>query len=185
MVDEEEVVHELELILNSETFKKSSTLNTLLRYLVESTLDKKDISANTIGLELFRKKYNPDKNDVNIRVNVSHLRKKLAKYYENEGVNDPLIISFHPGQYHATFTKKRSAVSTFHFKKLTGLGVGLLILFGLFIWQYAKHRPSKVWSNLLTNGLETTLYLGDVFGFSGPNAFGRNSWQRDANINSP
>ena len=183
MVSQEEKHIILSRVLNSNTFKKSTTLNVLLKFLGESSINEYDITVFAIGEELFGKKYNPEKSDVNIRVNISHLRKKLALYYKTEGKNDSIIINIEPGQYATSFLRKeKEAIKSTKWKIVSLLTI-LLTLILLFILQLTQ-KKDKVWEQMFSNKMETTLYLGDVFGFSGTNAFGNKSWQRDPNINS-
>jgi len=173
----------LNKVLRSNTFSKATKANVLLKFLVESTILQKELSAITIGLELFGNKYDSDTSDVNIRVNISHLRKRLEQYYTEEGQNDPVIITIEPGQYNASFTARTEIRKSKTKRNLIIAGVFLLAVAALvFFLNTAKDR---VWKPMFENKLETTLYLGDVFGYSGPTAFGNTGWHRDFTINSP
>lgn len=178
---EKEVKEALERILNSKTFSKSTTTNVLLKFLVKSTVQKKNISLALLGEELFGNKYDPEKNDVNIRVNISHLRKRLRDYYENEGRNESLIISIKPGQYYASFSHpKNDNKKSILIKSV----VALLLLTGIVILLLSKKETNEVWGSMLDNTFETTFYLCDEFGYYGPNPMGNKGWNRDTEINS-
>lgn len=184
MLDTKEINDALERVLKSATFRKASTTRVLLMFLVKSTIDNKEISATTIGLELFGKKYDPEKSDVNIRVNVSHLRKRLKQYYTEEGANDPIVISIEPGQYNATFTASLMDERKKSNKRILMASFIILValLGALLLFLPKKNNP--IWTPMFDDGLETTLFLGDVFGYRGPTIFGNPGWHRDSRINS-
>ena len=183
MITQREKHEALKRVLESNTFKKSTTLNVLLKMLVEATFNEREISAVTIGMELFGKKYEPEKSDVNVRVNISHLRKRLNKYYLKEGAQNNIQISIEPGQYRATFTKKTRYSA--HKVKRNRI---LIILFAFFTMSlgyfWISQNTEKVWAPIFNNKMETTLYLGDVFGYTGPSVFSEKGWHRDSKINS-
>ena len=79
MFSEKEKYETLERILKSKTFRKTTTSSVLLKLLVESTIQRRELNAFTIGLELFGEKCDQEKIEVNARVNIYHLRKKLKK----------------------------------------------------------------------------------------------------------
>ncbi|MWW24167.1 hypothetical protein [Algibacter lectus] len=183
MFNQSEIINALTKVLESKTFSKSTTTNVLLKLLVESTIEGHTITAYTVGLELFGKRYDPKKSDVNIRVNISHLRKRLKRYYEEEGVYDPIVISIKPGQYNTTFSareeKKNNSLKR---KKIVGFIFSFVVFTAVAFFLL---KPSnKVWKPMFDNGFETTLYLGDVFGYSGSTIFNNTGWHRDSKINS-
>lgn len=183
MIKLEDKQQALNKVLDSVTFKKSTTINVLLKYLVTATLEGKEISVYSIGEELFGKNYEPEKSDVNIRVNISHLRKRLNKYYENEGQHDAVRIEIEPGQYAVTFTEKIPEQQKRQKKNYAIVALAVLVLSVFVIFKINKPTEG-VWRPMFANEYETTLYLGDVFGYSGPNAFGSNGWHRNPGINS-
>lgn len=183
MTSEQEKREALQRILKSKTFSKATTTNVLLKLLMDATLAQKEISAVTIGMELFGKKYDPEKSDVNIRVNISHLRKRLKQYYAEEGQDDPVRITIAPGQYRATFSRPKKNSPALN--KWTISAVTVLVLIGVLVVVYLLASPDEgVWTPAIDGEPETTLYIGDVFGYRGPGAFGAFEWHRDARINS-
>jgi len=92
------VLRELESILNSSPFRSSHQCQTLLRYLVENSLDgrKEMLKERLIGMEVFGRK--PDYatgEDPIVRARVGEVRKRLAQYFlseESNGANFQLII---------------------------------------------------------------------------------------------
>ncbi|WNJ17563.1 hypothetical protein [Pontibacter sp. G13] len=183
MISQPEQSDALNRILDSQTFGKATTTRTLLAYLVSATIERQEISAASIGLELFGKKYDPAKHDVNIRVNISHLRKRLKRYYDQEGGADPIRISIEPGQYYASFAAKSVPQNSVKGLAWGGMIAVALILIGALGWSFSG-PDDRMWTPMFENELETTLYLGDVFGYSGPTQFGSMGWHRDSKINS-
>ena len=66
-----------------------------------------DITASDISHELFGSKYEQEKSEATVRVNIYHLRKKLDKYYDEEGKNDTIRISIDRGQYQVSFVENK------------------------------------------------------------------------------
>ncbi len=182
MISQREKYDALNKVQGSSAFSKAIKANVLLKFLVESTIQQKELSTITIGLELFGNRYDSETSDVNIRVSISHLRKRLEQYYADEGQNDPVIITIEPGQYNVTFTERGEAQKSKSGRKLIIATTFLLVA----VWSVIllNKRNDRVWSPMFKNKLETILYLGDVFGYSGPTAFGNNGWHRDSHINS-
>jgi len=68
-----------------------------LRYFVEQTLDGNadKLSEFVLALEVFHKKETFDPRiDSIVRVKARRLRKRLDKYYREEGRDDPIVIGF-------------------------------------------------------------------------------------------
>ena len=79
----EQILEQLARILKDKNFSRSKIYGRLLRFLVNASLEEKEIKEVIIGTELFGKDYDPIKFDNKVRVYVYHLRKKLDEYYEN------------------------------------------------------------------------------------------------------
>lgn len=102
------IQNSLSRILVSNTFKNSKRDRILLNFLVEHTLkgQKNEIKEYTIGVSVF--------NDVNfelgkssiVRNQMVRLRKRLGKYYSNEGLNEPMKIILEKGNYTPKFVSK-------------------------------------------------------------------------------
>ena len=96
----------LNKILESQEFSGSERYQKLLRYLVQSTLDKNIPKEVTIAYEVFGIDVNSDSlPESNIRVYVHNLRKKLDSYYAHEGVNDPVRLVIPKGRYKVEFIR--------------------------------------------------------------------------------
>jgi hypothetical protein len=96
----------LNKICTNQSFSKSPRYTHLLTYLVEQSLEGNDLKEHTIGIELFEKKYNSDKNDGIVRVYMYNLRKKLKAYYLDNGKNDSFVFTLEKGSYNLKFIPK-------------------------------------------------------------------------------
>ncbi len=93
---------ELEAVLASEAFAKSQNLARLLSYLCGKYFDGRacDLKEYNIGVEALGRPagFDPTSNSI-VRVELHRLREKLKKYYETEGLHDPVVIVLEPGNY--------------------------------------------------------------------------------------
>jgi hypothetical protein len=93
---------EIERILASQTFHGRETMQRLLSYLAERTMDgsAESLKEYTIGVDVFGKPadYDPQE-DASVRVQVGRLRQKLEEYSRIEGLNDPILIELPKRQY--------------------------------------------------------------------------------------
>ena len=102
-------------IIASKSFGRSDTYANMLKYLVTCSLEANIPKETTIASEIFGKeRFDPSQSTL-IRVYIYNLRKKLKKYYENEGINDEVFLEIPKGSYEVKFTKKVKE------KKATGL----------------------------------------------------------------
>jgi hypothetical protein len=81
----------LEHVLRSYTFSKSPVNRELLKYLVQVSLRGEKPKEYQIAAEVFGRKIGEEK-EVNVRVYMLNLRKKLQEYYRNEGKDDELVF---------------------------------------------------------------------------------------------
>jgi hypothetical protein len=93
-------------ILSSPPFQKSVRLRELLQYITERTIHghAQDLTEHHIGSTLFHKPsdYNVLE-DSSVRVHVRQLRLKLHEYFDEEGRNEPIILSIPKGSYTPVF----------------------------------------------------------------------------------
>jgi hypothetical protein len=93
-------------IVSSPPFQKSARLRELLEYLTERTIHghAQDLTELHIGNALFHKPagYDPLE-DSSVRVHVRQLRLKLHEYFDEEGRNEPLILTIPKGSYSPVF----------------------------------------------------------------------------------
>ena len=103
---DEAVREALKLVITSRQFAKAHRCITLLRYLVERALDRDDTAPppeQEIGIAVFGRDPNSyfPADDPIVRVQAGRLRLRLAAYYGDEGVSDPLRITVPLGKYQA------------------------------------------------------------------------------------
>lgn len=96
-------------VLASSAFRNSSALRRLLEYLSHRTLsgDSNDIKEYRIGVEALGRpaSYDP-RSDPSVRVQVGRLRTRLSEYYQEEGAEDPIIISVPKGGFTVVFDER-------------------------------------------------------------------------------
>ena len=113
-VSAEAVRAQLRKILSSRIFARSERLARFLSFTVEQTLVGRgeELKEFVIGVEVFDKNEKYDtRMDPIVRVEARRLRDKLRKYYESEGLQDPLLIEFPTGSY-APLVQTRDALAT-------------------------------------------------------------------------
>src|SRR5215210_5644180 len=102
----EQKLEQLEKVLQSRTLQNSESLKAFLRFVVEKTLDDKDVLLKeyTIATEVFGRNddYDPRIDSV-VRVQAGRLRTKLHEYYTTEGKSDQMVIDLPKGHYHPVF----------------------------------------------------------------------------------
>lgn len=93
---------ELERILSSKVFRKTTVLSNFLRYVVIETLEGRvnEIKEYSIAVKALGKPadFNPQIDAV-IRIHAGRLRRNLTEYYHEEGIDDPVLISLKKGSY--------------------------------------------------------------------------------------
>lgn len=96
------VREEVDRIRCSRAFRDRDTMQHLLDYLVQRTLDgtADNLKEYVIGVDVFAKPqgYDPQ-TDPSVRVQIGRLRKKLEEYYHDEGASDPLILQVPKRQF--------------------------------------------------------------------------------------
>jgi hypothetical protein len=99
---------EVEAVLNSGVFTRSSRQARLLEYLFEKMLtgEAADLKEYTIAVEVFGKPEDFDQHtDATVRVEAHRLRKKLQKYYDTSGRDRPLQVALPAGHYSLSFER--------------------------------------------------------------------------------
>ena len=104
----------LEKVLRSALFKDALQLQSLLRYIVENSIQGHDnvLKERIIGMNVFGRK--PDyetADDPIVRSRVGQLRRRLEQYYESrEAEGAPVQIVIPPGSYRPTFVLHPAAL---------------------------------------------------------------------------
>ncbi|MDO6820668.1 hypothetical protein [Zobellia sp. 1_MG-2023] len=161
-------------IISSKSFGNSTTYANLLRYLVQCTLEDDVPKETTIATEIFAKKeFDPSQSTL-IRVYVYNLRKKLKAYYQNEGLNDPILLRVPKGSYKVEFeTKKKTPKESNGLlsRKQILLLLGFLLLTSV-IGNWILYRNNKsvdqfsdsvIWNGIFNSKKPMILVLGDLF----------------------
>jgi hypothetical protein len=100
------ILTQLERILANPLFKNSKRYPTLLRYVVERTLDGHpgELKERTLGIEVFGRDPDYDTNlDPVVRTTAAEIRKRLAQYYQEPNHESEPRIDLPLGSYAARF----------------------------------------------------------------------------------
>jgi hypothetical protein len=92
----------LDRILGSPVFRNSRRYSSVLKFVVETTLDgaPEELKERTIGVAVFGRQADYDTTaDHVVRSAVAEIRKRLAQYYQEEGGEDDVRIELLPGSY--------------------------------------------------------------------------------------
>lgn len=101
-IPQNEILVQIERILGSRHFRSAKSLERFLRHVVQKKLSGEEnlLKEYSIGLEVFQRGANYDqRSDAVVRVQATLLRKKLANYYAEEGVNDAIVVELPKGHY--------------------------------------------------------------------------------------
>jgi Tol biopolymer transport system component len=126
-------------------------MNRFLKYVVETTVEGKAalIKEYVIALEVFDKSdaYDP-REDSTVRTEASKLRARLSRYYENEGQEDPVIISVPKGGYVPVFQGRRDEIEAVSStarrpgqSRLIAAALAAAIAGGGIFWFSRSHPP--------------------------------------------
>ena len=102
----EKVRQQLSRILASRPFRRSKVLTTLLRFVVEEALAGRAsrLKARSIAVRALGRPIEFDtRTDPIVSIQAGRLRRALGRYYEDEGRDDPVLISIPVGRYVPTF----------------------------------------------------------------------------------
>lgn len=102
-----EIENQLALILGSRHFRQARSLEKFLNFVVTCSLTGEidRLKELSLGIEVFQRPpdFDPRIDNV-VRVQAANLRKKLTEYYQDEGIDDPLLIDLPKGHYVPTFS---------------------------------------------------------------------------------
>lgn len=102
----EQCFQQIEKLIKSHSLRSSESLCKLLRYLAEHSLDHPGIALKEyqIATEVLGRPPGFDpQSDSTVRVQAGRLRVKIAEYYANEGIDDPIVVEVPKGSYALTF----------------------------------------------------------------------------------
>ncbi|MGD9929663.1 MAG: hypothetical protein AB7U05_06560, partial [Mangrovibacterium sp.] len=140
-----------------------------------------------IADDVFGKKMNSGK-EVNIRVYIHNLRKKLEEYYQTEGKEDEFKLKLPKGEYrvHFQYSQLKLVQKKLLVQAPTLLAISLLVLamsvLTVFYLPYRSTLP--FWKPFLKKDFPVFLVLGDHYFFRSQIATGKMSTVRDNHINS-
>jgi Tol biopolymer transport system component len=149
------VTEHLDRVLQSNVFRAAGRSSTLLRFLVEQTLNghADRLKDYTLGSEALGRGDDFDpRTDPIARVEASRLRSRLELYYATEGAAEPVVITLPKGSYVPLFEvrppaqNQPSAAGLRHRPGLVTLGVlGLVAIAGAVVvfWQSTPPSPAE------------------------------------------
>lgn len=88
----------MDRVLASHLFRSAPESSKLFRHLAEESALGNLVCEVSVGVELLRGDYDPEK-DSTVRVRAKALRKRLLLYYQTEGENDRFQLRFRPFGY--------------------------------------------------------------------------------------
>ncbi len=161
-------------VLASVTLHKSARLKDLLVYLADRSLDDADaaIPEQEIGVAVFgRKDYKANQDNL-VRVQATHLRKKLEQYFSEEGAGENIVFEIPRGSYALRFHQRGSVPAPSRKRLSTTLLVAVcglaLVSLGWFARGLVIEAPApqptvrKFWTQFFGNGLDTHIVLADA-----------------------
>lgn len=188
----------LHRVAGSSTFERSNRLRELLLFLGERALAESEtpIREQDIGVELFgRPPGYETSQDTLVRVQASQLRKKLQKYFEDEGRGEPLVIELPKGSYVPVFRSRVSIAAEAASPAPSGgflrvwlpwllAGVFALVTVSLVVRNAALEEQAaagrqfaptvnRFWRQALGNGRQSHLVLSDALLVLFEDAIGR------------
>jgi hypothetical protein len=163
-----EIEEQLESILNSPQFRNAAVLQSFLRFITEQAVENSgsNLSEYSIATQVFSRGQDFDSaEDTIVRTQAYRLRLKLSKYYNSDGIHDPIVIEIPKGHYVPSFRRQRRVYvpplatlsgadiqppgtwwRTSGLLSILAVGLGALALFGLGtfvgIWATPQVQPA-------------------------------------------
>ncbi len=117
MSERDHYLREIDALVASKELHGADSLCKLLRYLANHALDfpGEPLKEYKIATEVFGRSpdFDPQLDSI-IRVQAGRLRTKLAKYYESEGANDPIVVDLPKGSYVLSFHHRGKGPARLH-----------------------------------------------------------------------
>jgi hypothetical protein len=117
MTERDQYLRQIDTIVASKELHGADSLCKLLRYLANHAMDfpGEPLKEYKIATEVFGRSsdFDPQLDSI-IRVQAGRLRSRLAKYYESEGANDPVVVELPKGSYVLLFHHRGKATSKLH-----------------------------------------------------------------------
>ena len=194
----------LDKIINSQEFSNSSVYGNFLTYLVQASLEGKNLKETTIAIDVFAKDetFNPAEDTI-VRSHTYTLRKKLEHYYFTEGKQDKYRVKIPKGHYEAKFVEATDNLYSQAYilawlKKHYSVFIilALLVIIAIFYYQNSsiqkkleKYRiisiDDPIWKEYLRSDIPILLITGNHFFFNIFDEKHNRTWTiRDPYINS-
>jgi hypothetical protein len=174
----------IDRVLASRAFETATRLKDLLRYLSERSESEEPIRENEIGVAVFGRPNGYDNShDTLVRVQISHLRKKLQQYFESDGRDEEWEIQIPKGNYQLSFRPLNPAVvlqveevrpaaartGWWKIAVAVALAIGIPVILGAGSWLRTKapvtaKRPAvaQLWRDMFGSGQSTYVVLADA-----------------------
>lgn len=106
-IPREAATEQLHRILSSAYFQRCPALGHFLRFIVHETIHGRgrDLKEYTIAVSALKKSpdFDPQVDSI-VRIHAGRLRRALKEYYEEHGLNDPVVITVPKGSYVPVFS---------------------------------------------------------------------------------
>jgi TolB-like protein len=137
----DEIRHQLDRMLASDSFVHSDRLSRFLRYVVDRTLNGEGdrLKEYVLGTEVFDRdeQYDPRVDSI-VRVEAGRLRAKIDEYYNHGGRNDPILIRMRRGSYTPLFERREA-----RWNLRRAVIAASLLLIAITIWGATFRAPSS------------------------------------------
>jgi len=117
MNERDQYVRQIDALVASKELHGADSLCKLLRYLASHAVNSpgEPLKEYKIATEVFARSpdFDPQLDSI-IRVQAGRLRARLAKYYESEGANDPIVVELPRGSYVLSFHHRGKGTARLH-----------------------------------------------------------------------
>jgi hypothetical protein len=175
----------VERVSNSHALKRSAKLRDLLFYLCHRCWveEAEEIREHEIGVDVFQRPANYDSTqDTLVRVQASQLRKRLEKYFNEDGQSEPLILEIGRGSYVPVIHERHAAVPAAPVSApipeavatrpnrglVPALAALVAVLAGICLWLALRQTGGiegsglrRYWTSFAPQGQETTVVIAD------------------------
>ncbi|WP_321470104.1 hypothetical protein [uncultured Paludibaculum sp.] len=174
----------VERVCNSAPLQRSAKLRDLLIYLCHRCWvdGVGEIRDHDIGVDVFQRTADYDSaQDTLVRVQASQLRKRLERYFSDEGRDEPMVLEIAKGTYEPVLRERAAAVppaaEALPQMEAAGprwtvrlLSIACLLLGCLSIWLAVRHTEPAIegavlrrfWTAFAPPGQETTVVIADA-----------------------
>ena len=121
---------QLNRVVSSQTFRAAEKEKALLRYVVERTIEGRsaELKEYTIGVEALKRGDGFDpRRDTIVRTEARNVRRRLARYYEEEGQSDPVRIELPKGGYAPHFVEMPQPIKLGRIMRWLAIGLAAVV----------------------------------------------------------